>query len=131
MECAAKNIVTPSSHQVAHVDDNCSRNRSCGMESLGMRVLDLKATNRILENKGKRAVVRMSSSTSRALLFEKGGIDRRIREQPHIVELLVDLVIEEGFWKIETHGNGLHDLEMKLVTGLEEGKERGFEVWDI
>jgi len=53
-----------------------------------------------------------------AVIQKKICPDWRIRQEPEIVELFVDFLVEKLFFKSETERNGTHNIDMDVVARL-------------
>jgi hypothetical protein len=75
-------------------------------------------THLVLEKESEGSIVTMCTGACSTILLQEGRFDRRVREETEVMALFVDLVVEERLSKVQSQGNGSHDVDMQAVGCL-------------
>lgn len=106
--------------KVADVHDDSISN-GLGRDERACRfVLHLKAADHVLKEEGNRSIVAVTARPVPAAL-DLARLDRRVVEQPEVVRLLVDFVVEEVFAEVERECESAEDLDVEEVAVGEKG----------
>lgn len=65
----------------------------------------------------------MGTGACLSFFFQQVGFDLRIGQETEVVVLGLDLVVEEIWLKVETHGYALHHLDVEVVALLSNQRD--------